>query len=466
MVFAGVQSSDQSFASTGIATAAFLGWPHAAVVSSLSYRPERSAPCFAASSRADLLHEVEIQCPAVLTIQLGINTPRYASLAQHQAGGGETHRGQVARPTSALSRRRRRRGRLSLARAAHVYSGQGPSAAHRGGRGAAGGAARGDHPRIQGRCRHERHAGDCGTTARRTAPRIPGADRRRRRACAAPARASRWPSSAPRRSAFVEPLKPRRRRRDRNHQGRRRRSSTRHLRVRGRRIDRASASRTSYWSRTASTPSVTPLRSRPGSGLGFATDVFKRAAHRRRAGRDPRRLRPEGQRRGGLPRPQHGAAWRSAATYSSRPSRPARRESPSFRSRRRCRAAPTGARFIEIARRRRCRHDGRGVHPDHRPRHRRGSQGGANSSELADAVGATLGCSRPIADAGWLPKSRQIGQSGKTASACKLYIAMGVSGAIQHLAGHEARGDHRRREQRCRGIDIRRRQIWNRGRHL
>ena len=55
--------------------------------------------------------------------------------------------------------------------------------------------------------------------------------------------------------------------------------------------------------------------------------------------------------------------------------------------------------------------------------------------ELAHAVGATLGCSRPIADAGWLPKSRQVGQSGKTASACKLYIAMGVSGAIQHLAG-------------------------------
>jgi electron transfer flavoprotein alpha subunit len=54
---------------------------------------------------------------------------------------------------------------------------------------------------------------------------------------------------------------------------------------------------------------------------------------------------------------------------------------------------------------------------------------------LADAIGATLGCSRPIADSGWLPKSRQVGQSGKTASACKLYIAMGVSGAIQHLAG-------------------------------
>jgi electron transfer flavoprotein alpha subunit len=59
----------------------------------------------------------------------------------------------------------------------------------------------------------------------------------------------------------------------------------------------------------------------------------------------------------------------------------------------------------------------------------------AEFRELADAIGATLGCSRPIADAGWLPKSRQVGQSGKTASACKLYIAMGVSGAIQHLAG-------------------------------
>jgi electron transfer flavoprotein alpha subunit len=59
----------------------------------------------------------------------------------------------------------------------------------------------------------------------------------------------------------------------------------------------------------------------------------------------------------------------------------------------------------------------------------------AEFQSLADAIGATLGCSRPIADLGWLPKSRQVGQSGKTASACKLYIAMGVSGAIQHLAG-------------------------------
>ena len=56
-------------------------------------------------------------------------------------------------------------------------------------------------------------------------------------------------------------------------------------------------------------------------------------------------------------------------------------------------------------------------------------------SELADLVDATLGCSRPIADAGWLPKSRQVGQSGKTVSNCKLYLAMGISGSVQHMAG-------------------------------
>lgn len=55
--------------------------------------------------------------------------------------------------------------------------------------------------------------------------------------------------------------------------------------------------------------------------------------------------------------------------------------------------------------------------------------------ELADTVGATLCCSRPIADAGWLPKSRQVGQSGKVVGSCKLYVAMGISGSIQHMAG-------------------------------
>jgi electron transfer flavoprotein beta subunit len=80
LLFAGVQSSDQSFASTGIAAAAFLGWPHAAVVSSLTCSPGAESAVFRRELEGGLLQEVDIQCPAVLTIQLGINTPRYASL--------------------------------------------------------------------------------------------------------------------------------------------------------------------------------------------------------------------------------------------------------------------------------------------------------------------------------------------------------------------------------------------------
>jgi electron transfer flavoprotein beta subunit len=80
LLFAGVQSSDQSFAATGIATAAFLDWPHAAVVSQLTFTPGAATALFRRELEGGLLQEVEIQCPAVLTIQLGINTPRYASL--------------------------------------------------------------------------------------------------------------------------------------------------------------------------------------------------------------------------------------------------------------------------------------------------------------------------------------------------------------------------------------------------
>jgi electron transfer flavoprotein beta subunit len=80
LVFAGVQSSDQSFASTGIAAAAFLGWPHAAVVSHLAYSPGAPTAVFRRELEGGVLQEVEIRVPAVLTIQLGINTPRYASL--------------------------------------------------------------------------------------------------------------------------------------------------------------------------------------------------------------------------------------------------------------------------------------------------------------------------------------------------------------------------------------------------
>jgi len=54
--------------------------------------------------------------------------------------------------------------------------------------------------------------------------------------------------------------------------------------------------------------------------------------------------------------------------------------------------------------------------------------------ELATALGAELGASRPICDNGWLPLERQIGSSGQTVSP-KLYLAIGISGAIQHLVG-------------------------------
>jgi electron transfer flavoprotein alpha subunit len=58
----------------------------------------------------------------------------------------------------------------------------------------------------------------------------------------------------------------------------------------------------------------------------------------------------------------------------------------------------------------------------------------AIAKQLADALGAELAASRPICDAGWLPMERQVGSSGQTV-APKLYLALGISGAIQHLVG-------------------------------
>ena len=53
---------------------------------------------------------------------------------------------------------------------------------------------------------------------------------------------------------------------------------------------------------------------------------------------------------------------------------------------------------------------------------------------LAELLGATLSSSRPLVDAGWMPSARQVGQSGKTVKP-RVYLALGISGAVQHLAG-------------------------------
>jgi electron transfer flavoprotein alpha subunit len=59
--------------------------------------------------------------------------------------------------------------------------------------------------------------------------------------------------------------------------------------------------------------------------------------------------------------------------------------------------------------------------------------------ELAGKMGATLSVSRPLVDQGWIPSSRQVGQSGKTVNP-KVYLALGISGAVQHLAGMKTSG--------------------------
>jgi electron transfer flavoprotein alpha subunit len=56
------------------------------------------------------------------------------------------------------------------------------------------------------------------------------------------------------------------------------------------------------------------------------------------------------------------------------------------------------------------------------------------AEDLAEAMGAVVSCSRPIVDAKWLEKSRQVGTSGQTVKP-KVYMALGISGSFQHLGG-------------------------------
>ena len=80
MVFVGTLSSDRSYAQTGVGLAAALGWHHAAVITGIEWKPGDPKATLLRELEGGLVEQLSVNCPAVLTIQLGINTPRYASL--------------------------------------------------------------------------------------------------------------------------------------------------------------------------------------------------------------------------------------------------------------------------------------------------------------------------------------------------------------------------------------------------
>ena len=80
LVLCGAQSADQGHAQTGMSVGTLLGWARTAVVSRLDFKPGASFAQVERELEGGLVERLEVETPAVLTIQLGINTPRYASL--------------------------------------------------------------------------------------------------------------------------------------------------------------------------------------------------------------------------------------------------------------------------------------------------------------------------------------------------------------------------------------------------